>query len=47
MVTETNELFATDGKHRLNVAYYFGATGIPIFVVNKQLEKIKAILNLN
>ncbi len=47
MVTDTNELFATDGKHRLNVAYYYGATSIPIFVVNKQLDKIKTILNLN
>lgn len=45
--TDTNELFATDGKHRINVAYYFGVTSIPIFVINKELEKIKTILNLN
>jgi hypothetical protein len=44
---DTNLIFATDGKHRLNVAYYCGVTRIPIFVINKQLEKIKTILNLN
>jgi hypothetical protein len=43
-ITDSNELFPTDGKHRLNVAYYYGATRIPIFVINKQLDKIKTIL---
>jgi hypothetical protein len=44
-INDTCKIFPTDGKHRINVAYYFGATTIPIFVVNKQLEKIKTILN--
>ena len=46
-ISDTFKIFPTDGKHRINVAYYFGATTIPIFVVNKELEKIKRILNLN
>lgn len=46
-INDTCKIFPTDGKHRINVAYYFGATTIPIFVVNKQLEKIKTILNIN
>ena len=45
-INDTCKLFPTDGKHRINVAYYFGASTIPIFVVNKQLDKIKTILNL-
>ncbi len=45
--TTSDKLFPTDGKHRINVAYYFEATKIPILVVNKQLVKIKQILNLN
>jgi hypothetical protein len=45
-IEDTCQIFPTDGKHRINVAYYYGATTIPIFVVNKQLEKIKTILYL-
>ena len=47
VINNTNYVFPTDGKHRINVAYYFGATTLPIFVINKQLDKIKSILNLN
>jgi len=45
-IDNTNQLFATDGKHRINVAYYYGATQIPILVINKQLDKIKSILKI-
>ncbi|EOW9210584.1 TPA: hypothetical protein PX804_003327 [Vibrio cholerae] len=37
-------LYVADGKHRFNVAYYFGAECMPIIVPNVQLEKIKAML---
>lgn len=47
VIDNTYKVFPTDGKHRINVAYYYGATTIPIFVINKQLDKIKQILNLN
>lgn len=40
-------LYPIDGKHRLNVAYFFGAETIPIIVANTQLEKVKQILNLS
>lgn len=40
------QIFPTDGKHRINVAYYYGAEAIPIFVINRQLDKIKRILNI-
>jgi hypothetical protein len=43
---DTNKLFVHDGKHRINVAYYFGAKTLPILVINKQLTRIKTILNL-
>lgn len=45
-IKDTDKIFPVDGKHRLNVAYYLGCTKIPIFVINKQLDKIKSILNL-
>jgi hypothetical protein len=38
------ELVPIDGKHRLNAAYYFGETKIPILVRNPQLELIKTML---
>jgi hypothetical protein len=47
VIEGTNKVFPTDGKHRINVAYYYGATDIPIFVINKQLNKMKSILNIN
>lgn len=45
-LVDTEKLFPADGKHRINVAYYFGITEIPIFVSNKQLGKMKRILNI-
>jgi len=45
-ISNTNNIFPIDGKHRLNVAYYYGVTNIPIIVVKKRLGKIKTILNL-
>lgn len=46
-VHDSDCLFPADGKHRLNVAYFFGAETIPIIVANKQLEKVKRIMNLS
>lgn len=46
LVENSTDLFPTDGKHRLNVAYYFGVTTIPIFVINPQKEKILEILKI-
>lgn len=43
---DTDKLFVQDGKHRINVAYYFGANTLPILVINKQLKRIKTILNI-
>lgn len=43
---DKEKLFVQDGKHRINVAYYFGAKTLPILVINKQLERIKTILNI-
>jgi len=41
----TDKTFPADGKHRINVAYYFGATEIPIIIPNKHsLEVSKLIL---
>ena len=44
---DSDVLMPQDGKHRLNVAYFFGATTIPIIVVNKQFEKVRRILKLD
>ena len=46
-IENTTKIYPTDGKHRLNAAYFFGAKKIPIFVINKQIESIKKILKLN
>ncbi|EID4421474.1 ParB N-terminal domain-containing protein [Vibrio vulnificus] len=39
-----HRLYVADGKHRFNVAYYFGTECMPIIVPNVQLEKIKPML---
>lgn len=44
---DSDVLMPQDGKHRINVAYFFGAKTIPIIVMNKQLEKVKQILKLD
>lgn len=43
---DSDILFPQDGKHRINVAYCSGAETIPIIVWNKQLDKVKRILNI-
>ncbi|KFF17964.1 hypothetical protein [Flavobacterium hydatis] len=43
-INSERPLFPTDGKHRINVAHYFGATRIPILVYNQELKKVKEIL---
>jgi hypothetical protein len=43
---DTEKLFVQDGKHRINVAYYYGAKTLPIVVINKQLARMKTILNI-
>ena len=40
------KLFASDGKHRLNVAYFFGSEHIPIVVLTPQLITIKDKLGI-
>jgi len=45
-IEDSDILFPQDGKHRINIANFYGADMIPIIVVNKQLEKVKRILNL-
>lgn len=41
------KLYATDGKHRLNVAYFFGSLTIPILVLTPQLKHIKIKLGIS
>jgi hypothetical protein len=43
---EVQKLFVADGKHRLNVAYYFGATHIPIVMGKKEYHLIKQVLGI-
>jgi len=43
---DRNELYISDGTHRINVANFYGAKTIPIIVSNKQLERIKDFLNI-
>lgn len=40
------KLFATDGKHRLNVAYFYNCKKIPIIVLTPQLREIKNQLGI-
>lgn len=40
-IITSNELRPIDGKHRINVSYFFGAKSIPILVRNKQLQLIE------
>lgn len=44
--TNNPKLFASDGKHRLNVAYFFGSEHIPIVVLTPQLDIIKVKLGM-
>ncbi len=44
--TNNPKLFASDGKHRLNVAYFFGSEHIPIVVLSPQLNTIKDKLGM-
>ncbi len=38
-------LFPSDGRHRLNIAYYYGVEEIPILVSNFEKQSIIEILN--
>jgi hypothetical protein len=40
----SKELQPVDGKHRLNIAYYYETLSIPILVWNKQIDLITRIL---
>lgn len=40
----TDIVHPDDGKHRINVAYFYGVTEIPIIVLNTQLEKLNRLL---
>jgi hypothetical protein len=41
-----NKIYLLDGKHRFNVAYYFGIERLPIIVLNNHLDEVKRLLNL-
>jgi hypothetical protein len=43
----SKELSPVDGKHRMNVSYFFGVKSIPILVRTKQVELITSILYPN
>ena len=45
-IFESTELMPVDGKHRINVAYYFGVKSIPILVINPQIHLITQALNI-
>lgn len=42
----SRELQPIDGKHRLNVAYYFGAETMPIIVLERQVLSIRRRLRM-
>ncbi|MGJ1442669.1 hypothetical protein ACR788_15445 [Sphingobacterium siyangense] len=41
-----DEFHPVDGKHRLNVANYFGTASIPIVVIERQEQKIRDIFSM-
>lgn len=39
-IINENELMQSDGKHRINVAYFYRAKSIPIIVANSEFDEI-------